>query len=66
MATRRVSSVRPPNSVLLFVLAQHLLALVYNGVNSTIDSIRDKHDALGSMGAGAITGILYKSTGMAL
>lgn len=38
-------------------------ALVYNGINSSIDSVRGKHDALGSMSAGAMTGILYKSTG---
>lgn len=40
-----------------------LVALVYNGVNSSIDSARGKHDILGSMGAGGITGALYKSTG---
>ncbi|KAF9045708.1 Tim17-domain-containing protein [Hymenopellis radicata] len=39
-----------------------VLALVYNGVNSSIDSARGKHDILGSMGAGGITGALYKST----
>lgn len=39
-----------------------VLALVYNGVNSSIDSYRGKHDTLGSMTAGAITGVLYKST----
>ncbi|KAH8832401.1 Tim17-domain-containing protein [Flagelloscypha sp. PMI_526] len=39
-----------------------VLALAYNGVNSTIDAYRGKHDTLGSMGAGAITGVLYKST----
>jgi mitochondrial import inner membrane translocase subunit TIM23 len=41
-----------------------LLALVYNGINSSIDLFRGKHDTLGSMGAGALTGLLYKSTGM--
>ncbi|KAJ7035663.1 Tim17/Tim22/Tim23/Pmp24 family-domain-containing protein [Mycena alexandri] len=39
-----------------------ILALVYNGVNSSIDAMRGKHDILGSMGAGGITGALYKST----
>ncbi|EPQ56398.1 Tim17-domain-containing protein [Gloeophyllum trabeum ATCC 11539] len=39
-----------------------VLALVYNGFNSTIDAIRGKHDAVGSMTAGAFTGALYKST----
>ncbi|KZT27758.1 Tim17-domain-containing protein [Neolentinus lepideus HHB14362 ss-1] len=39
-----------------------VLALVYNGFNSTIDSIRGKHDTIGSMTAGALTGALYKST----
>jgi len=40
------------------------LALVYNVINSTLDSFRGKHDAFGGMAAGAITGALYKSTGM--
>ncbi|KAJ7089665.1 Tim17-domain-containing protein [Mycena belliarum] len=39
-----------------------VLALVYNGVNSSIDAIRGKHDILGSMGAGGLTGAIYKST----
>ncbi|KAJ7281890.1 Tim17/Tim22/Tim23/Pmp24 family-domain-containing protein [Mycena rebaudengoi] len=39
-----------------------VLALVYNGVNSSIDAVRGRHDILGSMGAGGITGLLYKST----
>jgi import inner membrane translocase subunit TIM23 len=39
-----------------------VLALVYNGINSSIDAFRGKHDTLGSMSAGALTGILYKST----
>ncbi|PFH51044.1 hypothetical protein AMATHDRAFT_59977 [Amanita thiersii Skay4041] len=39
-----------------------VLALVYNGINSSIDSMRGKHDTLGSMTAGALTGALYKST----
>jgi hypothetical protein len=36
---------------------------MYNGVNSSIDAFRGKHDAFGSMAAGGITGLLYKSTG---
>lgn len=39
-----------------------VLALMYNGVNSSIDAMRGKHDTLGSMGAGAVTGALFKST----
>lgn len=40
-----------------------IIALVYNAVNSSIDAARGKHDIIGSMGAGGITGALYKSTG---
>ncbi|KAI9464583.1 Tim17-domain-containing protein [Lactarius psammicola] len=39
-----------------------VLALGYNGINSTIDAVRGKHDAFGSMAAGALTGALFKST----
>ncbi|KAI0295999.1 Tim17-domain-containing protein [Russula brevipes] len=39
-----------------------VLALGYNGINSTIDAVRGKHDAFGSMVAGALTGALFKST----
>lgn len=39
------------------------LALVYNGINSSIDHWRGRHDAVGSMVAGALTGAIYKSTG---
>ncbi|KIY52838.1 Tim17-domain-containing protein [Fistulina hepatica ATCC 64428] len=39
-----------------------VLALVYNAINSSIDGMRGKHDTLGSMAAGALTGALYKST----
>jgi len=39
-----------------------VLALIYNGINSSIDAWRGKHDAYGSMGAGALTGALFKST----
>jgi mitochondrial import inner membrane translocase subunit TIM23 len=37
-------------------------ALMYNGVNSTIDALRGKHDSMGSMAAGALTGAAFKST----
>ncbi|KAF8141656.1 Tim17/Tim22/Tim23/Pmp24 family-domain-containing protein [Boletus edulis] len=39
-----------------------VLALVYNGINSSMDSFRGKHDTAGSMAAGALTGALYKAT----
>ncbi|KAF8629054.1 hypothetical protein AX15_003554 [Amanita polypyramis BW_CC] len=39
-----------------------VLALVYNGINSSIDGVRGKHDILGSMAAGALTGAMFKST----
>jgi len=39
-----------------------VLALVYNGINSSIDHWRGRHDAAGSMAAGALTGAIYKST----
>ncbi|KAI0923985.1 hypothetical protein AcV5_009366 [Taiwanofungus camphoratus] len=39
-----------------------VLALIYNGINSTIDHLRGKHDTIGSMAAGGLTGALYKST----
>ncbi|KIL65551.1 hypothetical protein M378DRAFT_161871 [Amanita muscaria Koide BX008] len=39
------------------------LALVYNAINSSIDAMRGKHDTLGSMAAGGLTGAIFKSTG---
>ena len=42
------------------------IALLYNGINSSIDAFRGKHDTMGSMAAGALTGALFKSTGMFL
>jgi len=39
-----------------------VLAIVYNSINSSIDSLRGKHDTMGSMAAGALTGAMYKST----
>jgi Tim17/Tim22/Tim23/Pmp24 family len=44
-------------------LSAYSAALGYNGINSTIDAVRGKHDAVGSMAAGALTGALFKSTG---
>ncbi|AET37859.1 protein transporter TIM23 Ecym_2106 [Eremothecium cymbalariae DBVPG len=39
-----------------------VLALVYNLVNSTIASFRGKHDTVGSMTAGALSGAIFKSS----
>lgn len=39
-----------------------VLALVYNIMNSTIGYYRGKHDAFSSLSAGAVSGILFKST----
>ena len=44
-------------------MKQPFIALLYNGVNSSIDAMRGKHDTLGSMAAGAVTGAIFKSTG---
>lgn len=49
--------------VLIVNCAAFITALVYNGVNSTFDALRGKHDIFGSMAAGGVTGGLYKSTG---
>ena len=40
-----------------------LAALIYNGINCTIDKYRGVHDIYGSMMAGAGTGFIWKSTG---
>ena len=40
-----------------------VLALIYNGFNSTLDSYRGHHDIYGSMFAGACTGALWRCTG---
>ncbi|AMD21458.1 HER179Wp [Eremothecium sinecaudum] len=37
-----------------------VLALVYNLVNSSIDSVRGKHDSAGSVVAGALSGAIFK------
>lgn len=39
-----------------------VLAMVYNGFNSTIGHYRGQHDALNSITAGALSGMLFKST----
>ena len=39
-----------------------VLALVYNGFNSTLGYWRGKHDGANSVVAGALSGMLFKST----
>jgi len=39
-----------------------VVAMVYNGFNSTIGYYRGKHDAANSIVAGALSGMLFKST----
>ncbi|KAF2220168.1 Tim17/Tim22/Tim23/Pmp24 family-domain-containing protein [Elsinoe ampelina] len=39
-----------------------VLAMVYNGFNSTIGYYRGKHDSMNSITAGALSGALFKST----
>lgn len=39
-----------------------VIAMVYNGFNSFIGHIRGKHDAANSIMAGALSGMLFKST----
>ena len=39
-----------------------VLALVYNGVNSTVGYYRGKHDAANSILSGVVTGAIFKST----
>jgi len=39
-----------------------VIALVYNGINSYIGYARGKHDAANSIAAGALSGMLFKST----
>jgi hypothetical protein len=40
------------------------VALMYNAVNSTIDAVRGEHDFYGGMAAAAISGAIFKSTGV--
>lgn len=39
-----------------------VIAMVYNGINSTIGYYRGKHDATNSIVAGALSGMIFKST----
>ena len=39
-----------------------VIALVYNGINSTIGHYRGKHDAVNSVSAGVLSGMIFKST----
>ncbi|EEH35696.1 mitochondrial import inner membrane translocase subunit tim23 [Paracoccidioides lutzii Pb01] len=39
-----------------------VIAMVYNGINSTLGHFRGKHDAANSILAGAMSGMLFKST----
>ena len=39
-----------------------VIAMVYNGVNSTIGYYRGRHDSVNSIAAGAISGMMFKST----
>ncbi|KAG8756137.1 Mitochondrial import inner membrane translocase subunit tim23 [Ceratobasidium sp. 428] len=45
-----------------FANSAGVIALMYNILNSSIDSWRGKHDAWGSMAAGGLSGAIYKST----
>jgi import inner membrane translocase subunit TIM23 len=39
-----------------------VVAMLYNGINSTIGYVRGKHDSVNSIAAGTISGALFKST----
>ena len=39
-----------------------VIAMVYNGINSTFGYFRGRHDAANSLVAGALSGMLFKST----
>ena len=39
-----------------------VVAMIYNGINSFIGYVRGKHDAANSIAAGALSGMLFKST----
>ena len=39
-----------------------VVAMLYNGINSTIGYYRGKHDSANSILAGAVSGMLFKST----
>jgi mitochondrial import inner membrane translocase subunit TIM23 len=39
-----------------------VIAMVYNGINSFIGHVRGKHDSANSIAAGALSGMIFKST----
>ena len=39
-----------------------VVAMCYNGINSTIGHYRGKHDAVNSVVAGGVSGMIFKST----
>ncbi|KAF1822130.1 Tim17-domain-containing protein [Dissoconium aciculare CBS 342.82] len=39
-----------------------VVAMLYNGINSTIGYARGKHDSINSIAAGTISGMIFKST----
>ncbi|RKF80103.1 Mitochondrial import inner membrane translocase subunit tim23 [Golovinomyces cichoracearum] len=39
-----------------------VIALIYNGINSFIGHVRGKHDSVNSVMAGALSGMIFKST----
>lgn len=39
-----------------------VIAMVYNGINSYIGYVRGKHDSANSIAAGALSGMVFKST----
>lgn len=39
-----------------------VIAMVYNGINSSMGYFRGRHDAANSLVAGALSGMLFKST----
>lgn len=71
---RRAPATAPPkirlNSVLNSVTRRGpflgnsagVVAMVYNGMNSALGSMRGKHDAANSIVAGALSGMVFKST----
>ncbi|KAI5838253.1 Tim17/Tim22/Tim23/Pmp24 family-domain-containing protein [Morchella snyderi] len=71
---RRSPAAAPPRLKLNYVLngmtrrgpflgnSGGVLALVYNGVNSAIGSVRGKHDTANSVLAGVLSGAVFKST----
>lgn len=57
-------SPRPEPIYAILLLTTLTAALIYNGINSTVDVYRGHvHDVYGSMGAAALTGLIWRSTG---